>query len=77
MVADTLYHSRRSGISYTEPLTGNSADKYLSACRSIAGNISDDDILPCLKSGFFRRIDNNLTSGKPLSEIIIRITDKL
>src|SRR5690606_30346732 len=76
VVADTFYHGVNAGIPYTETFAGLSSDVSLPARRAIEGHVANDDVFFRNKRCALIRIHNELSSGKSLSEVVVRLTHK-
>ena len=75
--AHALGNGNRSGISYTEPFTGDSVDKCLTAGCAVQRNVADDDIILRPEAGAFGGIDNQLAAGQTFSEIVVAVAPQL
>ena len=73
VVSAALRHRQRPGIPDAEALSGDAADIGFAGCGTVQGHVPEDDIVVGGVSRVIRRGDHQLSSGKPLSEAVIRI----
>ena len=76
MIADTFYNSTGTGITDTEPLSCHTVNKCLTTGCTVERNVSDDNVFICRKMCILRRINNNFTTGKSFSKVVITVTAK-
>ena len=76
MLADALHNCRCTGVTNRKTLTGNTIDECLTGSCSIECNISDDDILGCIIADTILWVDNDLTTGKSLTDIIVAVANQ-
>ena len=74
MLTNTLNNCNRTGVTYCKTLTGNTVDKCSSAGRTIECHVSDDDVLFSLVSGLLRNLNDQLSTGKTFSEVVVAVT---
>ena len=74
MIADTLNNSSSSGISDTETFSCHTIDECLTACRTVQCYVTDNVVLILFEVYSCRWINDQLSAGKSLSEIIVGIS---
>ena len=74
MFSHTLYNCVGSGVTDCKTFPCHTIDKYFTAGGSIQGYVTGDDILFCFVSSVLRREDNQFSTGKSFSIIIVGIT---
>ncbi|MNI68812.1 hypothetical protein D3C73_1245250 [compost metagenome] len=74
MVAHAFDNNIRTGVTYGEPLAGNTVDIRFTAGRAVECSVPDDDIIFSGKGRFWRRLDNQLASGQSFTDIVIGVT---
>ena len=77
MIANALNHCRCARVADAETFTGHAVDVRLSAGSAVQGNVSNHDVIFCLKFHIFRRIYDQLTAGQTFSEVVIAVATKL
>ena len=74
MLTNTLNYCHCTGVTDCKTFTCNTVDKCSSACGTIECYVSDNDVLFCFVSGFFRNFDDQFTTGKAFSKVVIAVT---
>ena len=77
VIAYALHHRNSAGISHAEPLSGHTVNKSLSAGGPIERNVSYYNIFLRLKPASLRRINHQLSAGKPFSKVIVAVPYQL
>ena len=75
MIADSFNNCGCTGVTDTETLACDTADKCFSAGCTIEGNVTDDDVLIFFVFHACRSIDNQFSTGKSFSKVVIGISD--
>ena len=71
MVTDTFYYCRSSGISYAETFSCHTTDKCFTTGCTVKCYVTDDDIFILLIFHTCRSVDNQFSTGKSFSEVIV------
>src|SRR5690554_3016818 len=74
MIAQALYNTRRSRVSYGEAFTRLPVHKQSSRGCSIQGNVSNDNIFTGIVQTILSRVNSQLSSRQALANIIVRLT---
>ena len=77
MFTDTFYNSIGTGVTNCKTFTGNTIDKRIATGCTIQSNVTDDDIFFWFVCSFFRNPDDQLTTGKSFSEVIVTVTGQI
>ncbi len=71
MISDSFDDRFYTGVSYTESFSSFAVDIGFSRGGAIEGYVADDYIFLRYKPGISARVDDQATSGKTLSEVVI------
>src|SRR5687767_5028077 len=77
VIADTLDDRADAGVSHAETLTRLAPDIGFAGCGTIKGHVTDDYVVFRFESCFTVRIDDEFSSRKSFSKIIVRFTFQL
>ncbi len=77
MIADTLYNCCCTGITYAETFTCHTVYKCFTAGSTVKRYVTDDNIFIASETSLLQGINNQFSTGKSFSEVIVGVTDKL
>ena len=73
MFSYTFYNCRCTGVTDCETLTCNTIDKCGTAGCTVEGNVTYDNVLFCFVCSFLRNFQNQFTTGKTFSEVVVAV----
>ena len=74
MLSHAFYNCRCTGVTDCETLTCNTIDKCGTASCTVEGNVTYDNVLFCFVCSFLRNFQNQFTTGKTFSEVVVAVT---
>ena len=74
MLSYAFYNCRCTGVTNCETLACNTIDKCSTTGCTVKGNITYNNILFCFVCSFLRNLQDQFTTGKSFSEVIIAVT---
>ena len=77
MIAHAFHYGRTAGVADGKAFSRHAVHEDFSACGSVQGHVSDDDVILCCKTASLRRINDQLSAGKTFSEIVVAVSDQL
>ena len=77
VVAHAFHYCRTAGVADSKAFSRHAVHENLSACGSVKGHVSDDDVILCGKTASLRRVDDQLSAGEAFSEIVVAVSDQL
>ena len=77
MVPHALDHGHRAGVADAEAFPGGAAEVGLAAGGPIEGHVAGDDVVFRGKRTFGVGIEDELTAGKPLAEVVVAVALQL
>ena len=74
MLSYAFYNCRCTGVTNCETLACNTIDKCSTTGCTVKGNITYNNILFCFVCSFFRNLQDQFTTGKSFSKVVITVT---
>ena len=77
MLSHSFHNCIGTRVTNCKTLTCHTVDKGSSTSCTIKSNVADNNVIFCFVTGIFRSLQDQLATGKTLSEVVVAVAGKL